>query len=128
MIEGKEAITAKGWPQHNLPISHAVKANGMIYCSGAVPVDPTDLSIIAGDIEIQTDRALKNVKSLLEAGGSSLGHVVKVTVFLRDKKDFEGMNKVFGRYFSENQPARITVQADFMIDVGIEIDVIALAG
>lgn len=123
----KEIIRTERAPIPKVPISQAVKAGGMVYCSGFVPVDPPTGKLVDGDIEVQTDRVFQNLKAVLEAAGSSLDKVVKATVFLTDKKDFAGMNKVFGRYFPKDPPARSTVQAELMIDAKVEIELIAIA-
>jgi 2-iminobutanoate/2-iminopropanoate deaminase len=123
----KEIVRTERAPISKLPISQAVKAGGMVYCSGFLAVDPTTGKLVEGDIEVQTDRVFQSLKSVLEAAGSSLDKVVKTTVFLTDKKDFSGMNKVFGRYFPKDPPARSTVQAELMIDAKVEIELIAIA-
>ena len=123
----KEIVRTDRAPIPKVPISQAVKAAGMVYCSGFVPADPGSGKLVDGDIEVQTDRVLQNLKAVLEAAGSSLEKVVKTTVFLADRKDFAGMNKVFGRYFPNDPPARSTVEARLMIDARVEIEAIALA-
>lgn len=122
----KEVIRTTGAPSPSVPISQAVKANGMVYCSGFIAVDPSTGSIVEGDIEIQTERVLENLKAVLEAAGSSLDRVVKVTVFLKDKRDFTGMNRVYARYFPVDPPARSTVEASLMVDAKVEIELIAI--
>lgn len=123
----KEIIRTERAPIPKVPISQAVKAGGMVYCSGFVPTDPATGKLVDGDIEVQTDRVFQNLKAVLEAAGSSLEKVVKATVFLTDKKDFAGMNKVFGRYFPKDPPARSTIQAELMIEARVEIELTALA-
>jgi 2-iminobutanoate/2-iminopropanoate deaminase len=123
----KEIIRTERAPIPKVPISQAVKAGGMVYCSGFVPTDPATGKLVDGDIEVQTDRVFQNLKAVLEAAGSSLEKVVKATVFLTDKKDFAGMNKVFGRYFPRDPPARSTIQAELMIEARVEIELTALA-
>lgn len=111
------------------PYSQAVLANGFTFLSGQIPLDPATNQLVEGDVTVQTERVLENLKAVLEAGGSSLGKVVKTTVFLRDMADFPRMNEVYARYFAVNPPARSTVQAARLPrDVSIEIDAIALAG
>ena len=108
------------------PYSQAVVHNGMAFLSGQVPFDPATGELVTGDIAAQTERVLTNVKNLLEAAGCSLASVVKTTVFLKDMGNFAQMNEVYGRYFSENPPARSTVEAARLPrDVGIEIECIA---
>ncbi|MCI0403265.1 MAG: RidA family protein [Acidobacteria bacterium] len=110
------------------PYSQAVKANGLLFLSGQIALDPASGQVVEGDVPAQTERVLENLKAVLEAGGSSLGQVVKTTVFLADMSDFAAMNEVYGRYFAQEPPARSTVQAAGLPrGVKLEIDVIALA-
>ena len=127
MATGKEIIRTGRAPIPRIPISQAVKAGGMVYCSGFVPADPATGKLVEGDITAQTDRVLQNLKAVLEAAGSSMDRVVKTTVFLADRNDFAGMNKVFGQYFPKDPPARSTIEARLMIDARVEIELIALA-
>ncbi len=126
MGESKKIIRTTHAPVPDVPISQAVVGGGMVYCSGFVPEDIQG-RLVGGDIEVQTDRVFQNLKAVLEAAGSSLQKVVKVTVFLADKKDFAGMNKVFGRYFPEDPPARSTVQVGLLVDARVEIELVAVA-
>ncbi len=122
----KQIIHTDSAPKAIGPYSQAVRIGNFIYASGQVPFDPTTMTIVEGDIAVQTDRVLKNVTAILEAAGGSLANVVKTTVFLKDMNDFQAMNEVYGRYFSENPPARSTVEvARLPRDVGVEIEVIA---
>ena len=123
----KEIIRTDAAPISKSPLSQAVKAGGMVYCSGFVPVDPVAGKLVEGDIEAQTDRVLKDLKAVLEAAGTSLEKVVKTTVFLADRKDFAGMNRIYSQYFPKDPPARSTVQALLMVDAKVEIEVIAIA-
>ncbi len=110
------------------PYSQAVKWNGLAFLSGQIPLDPATNTIIEGDIAAQTARVLENLKAVLAACGSSLGHVLKTTVYLKDMAEFPRMNEVYGRYFTDNPPARSTVEvARLPRDVRVEIDVIAIA-
>ena len=110
------------------PYSQAIRAQGLIFTSGQVPIDPTTQQVIAGDVSAQTDRALKNLAAILEASGSSLEKVLRCTVFLKNMGDFVAMNEVYGRYFKQAAPARSTVEvARLPKDVLVEIDAIALA-
>lgn len=110
------------------PYSQAVKANGMLFLSGQIALDPASGQVVAGDIRAQTERVLENLKAVLEAGGSSLAQVLKTTVFLADMADFAAMNEVYARYFAQEPPARSTIQAAGLPrSVKVEIDVIALA-
>jgi len=123
----REVISTKNAPQAIGPYSQAIKANGFIFCSGQVALDPINQQVIAGDVTAQTDRVLRNLSEILEAAGSGLGKVVKSTVFLKNMSDFPAMNAVYGKYFGSAPPARSTVEvARLPKDVLVEIDVIAL--
>lgn len=124
----KEIISTERGPKAIGPYSQAIRANGFIFISGQVPFDPATGQLIEGDIAQQTARVLDNLKAIVEAAGSSLDHAVKTSVFLKDMGEFAAMNEVYSRYFSENPPARSTVEvARLPRDVRVEIDLIALA-
>jgi len=124
----REIISTKDAPQAIGPYSQAVKANGLIFTSGQIAIDPATQQVITGDVAAQTDRVLRNLSEILEAAGSGLGKVVRCTVFLKNMSDFAAMNEVYGKYFSTAPPARSTVEvARLPKDVLVEIDVIALA-
>jgi len=123
----REVISTKDAPQAIGPYSQAVKANGFIFTSGQIAIDPATQQVIAGDVSAQTDRVLRNLSEILEAAGSGLGKVVRATVFLKNMGDFSAMNTVYGKYFSSAPPARSTVEvARLPKDTLVEIDVIAL--
>ncbi len=110
------------------PYSQAIKANGLVFLSGQIPLDPATQQLIAGDVAAQTERVLQNITGILTAAGSSLAQVVKTTVFLKSMNDFAAMNEVYARHFTAEPPARSTVEvARLPKDVLVEIDVIALA-
>jgi len=124
----KEIITTTKAPKAIGPYSQAVRANGFIFISGQIPIDPATDELLCGDIGQQTTRVLENLKAILEAAGSSLDRAVKVSVFLKDMGEFGAMNAVYAKYFPANPPARATVQvARLPKDVGVEIDIVALA-
>jgi len=109
------------------PYSQAIKANGLVFASGQIPLDPSTMQIVEGGIREQTERVLNNLKAVLEAAGTGLDRVVKTTVFLADLNDFVEMNDTYGRFFTETPPARSTVEVSRLPrDVRVEIDVIAL--
>ena len=93
------------------PYSQAIVADGWVFCSGQIPLDPDTMELVGGTIDEQTDRALSNLSEVLQAAGSSLQHVVKTTVFLADMNNFAAMNKVYEQHFGEHRPARAAVQA-----------------
>jgi 2-iminobutanoate/2-iminopropanoate deaminase len=124
----RDVISTKDAPQAIGPYSQAIRANGFVFVSGQVAIDPATQQVIAGGVAEQTDRVLKNLTAILTAAGSSLEKVVRSTVFLKNMGDFAAMNEVYGRYFSSSPPARSTVEAARLPkDVQVEIDVIALA-
>jgi 2-iminobutanoate/2-iminopropanoate deaminase len=123
----REIISTKDAPQAIGPYSQAVKANGFVFTSGQIAIDPGTQQVITGDVAAQTDRVLRNLSEILEAAGSGLGKVVRATVYLKNMSDFAPMNAVYGKYFSTTPPARSTVEvARLPKDVLVEIDVIAL--
>jgi len=123
----REVVSTKDAPQAIGPYSQAVKANGFVFTSGQIAIDPSTQQVVAGDVGAQTDRVLRNVSEILEAAGSGLGKVVRSTVFLKNMNDFAAMNQIYGKYFSSAPPARSTVEvARLPKDVLVEIDVIAL--
>jgi len=123
----REIISTKDAPQAIGPYSQAIKANGFVFTSGQIAIDPSTQQVITGDIAAQTERVLRNLSEILEAAGSGLGKVVRCTVFLKNMSDFGAMNVVYSKYFSTAPPARATVEvARLPKDVLVEIDVIAL--
>lgn len=123
----RDVIATKEAPQAIGPYSQAIRANGFVFVSGQVAIDPSTQQVINGDVAAQTDRVLKNLSSILKAAGTGLEKVVRSTVFLKNMSDFATMNEVYGRYFSTAPPARSTVEvARLPKDVLVEIDVIAL--
>jgi 2-iminobutanoate/2-iminopropanoate deaminase len=122
----RDVILTDRGPKPIGPYSQAVRANGFLYVSGQVALDPKTGEMAGGDIKQQTERTLENVKGILEAAGSNLQHVVKTTVFLKDMNDFAAMNEVYGKYFTLAPPARSTAQvARLPKDALVEIEVIA---
>lgn len=122
-----EIVSTQNAPGAIGPYSQAIKANGMIFCSGQIPIDPATGEFVEGGVVEQTEQVFKNLIAVLEAGGTSLEGVVKTTVFLADMNDFGAMNEVYGRYFDTNKPARATVQAARLPrDARVEIECIAV--
>jgi len=122
----KKIVSTPGAPKAIGPYSQAVVHDGIVYLSGQIAIDPTTNQLIEGDVVAQTHRVLENLRAVLEAAGSSLGAVLRTTVFLKDMADFPKMNEVYGQYFSTDPPARSTVQAARLPrDVAVEIDAIA---
>ncbi|MFQ5832813.1 MAG: RidA family protein [Candidatus Thorarchaeota archaeon] len=123
----REIVSTDKAPQAIGPYSQGIKAGGLVFCSGQIPSNPDTGELVLGSITEQTHQVLSNLKSVLKAAGTSLGQVVKVTVFLKDMDEFGEMNSEYAKWFPEEPPARAAVQvARLPKDVGIEIEAIAL--
>jgi len=124
----KIVIATKNAPGAIGPYSQGIKANGFIFISGQMPLDPSTGEFAEGGIENQTKQVLLNVKNILEAAGSEIDKVVKTTVFLKDIADFAAMNGVYSEFFKKDSPARSAFQVVALPkDAALEIEVIALA-
>ena len=124
----KDVISTSKAPAALGPYSQAVRWGDLTFVSGQIPIDPATSQVVEGDVAAQTERVLKNLAAILEAAGASLGQVLKTTVYLRDLNDFGKMNEVYARFFSEQPPARATVQvARLPRDVSVEIEAVAAA-
>lgn len=122
-----ESVATDRGPKAIGPYSQAIRANGFIFLSGQIPLDPKTQQVIDGDIAAQTARVLENLKGVVEAAGSSLQRAVKTTVFLADMDDFAAMNEVYARYFVSHPPARSTVEVSRLPkNVRVEIDLVAI--
>lgn len=122
----KKVVSTTMAPQAIGPYSQAIKANGFLFVSGQIPIDPVSGQLAYGGIELQTHQVLKNLAAILEQEGLTFKHVVKTTVFLQDMNDFALVNKVYAEYFRDEPPARACVQvARLPRDVGVEIELIA---
>lgn len=122
----REVVLAPRGPKPIGPYSQAIKSNGFLFVSGQIALDPQSGEFVGSDVRQQTERVMENLKAIVEAGGSSLKHVVKTTVFLKDMNDFSAMNETYARYFSVTPPARSTVQvARLPKDALVEIELIA---
>lgn len=123
----REIVTTEAAPQAIGPYSQAIRIGDFVFTSGQIPIDPQTGAFVEGGIAEQTEQVLRNLAEVLKAAGTSLEAVVKTTVFLADMDDFAAMNEVYGRYFSNEPPARSTVQAARLPrDARVEIDVIAV--
>jgi len=122
----KATVLTERGPKPIGPYSQAIRANGFLYLSGQVALDPRTGEMVGTDIRQQTERVMENVKGILEAAACNLHHVVKTTVFLKDMNDFPAMNEVYAKYFTAAPPARSTVQVSRLPkDALVEIEVIA---
>jgi 2-iminobutanoate/2-iminopropanoate deaminase len=123
----QEIIETKNAPAPIGPYSQAIRANGLVFVSGQIPVQPDTGRVAEGDITVQTHQVMKNLSAVLKAAGSGLDRVVKTTVFLSNLDDFPGFNKIYGEYLGEAKPARATVQvARLPKEVLLEIEAIAV--
>lgn len=116
-------------PQAIGPYSQAIRTDQFVFVSGQIPLDPATGELVGGDVAAQTRRVLQNVQAVLHEAGSSLGRVVKTTVYLADIADFAAMNEVYGTFFDHEPPARSAFQvAALPKGARVEIEVIALLG
>lgn len=124
----REVVTTENAPGAAAPYSQAIVANGFVFTAGQVPLDPTTNKLVeSDDIKVHTRRVLDNIKAVLDAAGTSLENVVKVTVFLADINDFAEMNSAYAEYFPESPPARSAFQvAQLPLGARIEIETIAI--
>jgi 2-iminobutanoate/2-iminopropanoate deaminase len=121
-----EEIIVKGAPKAIGPYCHAMKVQGLLFCSGQTPLDPETMNIVGGTIEEQTTRVLKNLSIVLAEEKLTLKDVVKTTVYLKSMDDFEGMNKVYERIFDGHKPSRTTISIkQNPLDALVEIECIA---
>jgi 2-iminobutanoate/2-iminopropanoate deaminase len=123
-----ETVNTDKAPRPVGPYSQAVRAGGVIFVSGQIPLDPVTGEVAANDIAAQTRRAVENLKAILEEAGSGLDKVVKTTLYLKDLRDFARCNEIYAEYFGESKPARSTIEAAALPKgVLLEIDAVALA-
>ena len=126
-MSSARSITAPDAPAPIGPYSHAVAANGFLFCSGQTPTDPATDELVQGDIADQTTQVMKNIGTVLKAGGLDYDDVVKTTIFLAEMSDFAVVNDVYGKYFTATKPARSTVAVKTLPKhCSVEIEVIAL--
>jgi len=125
----RQVIRATNAPQPIGPYSQAIMVDGFLFVSGQGATDPASGRLAGRDIQTQTRQTLTNVRNIVEASGLSMRDLVKVSVYLKNMKDFKGMNEVYKSFFPDAPPARTTVQAELPLqDMLIEIDVIAHRG
>ena len=109
------------------PYSQAVKANGFVFTSGQIAIDPATNTVLEGDIKVQAKRVMENLKVVLEAAGTDFNHVVKSVCFLADMGDFAAFNEIYGSYFTETKPARSCVAVKTLPkNVIVEVELIAV--
>lgn len=124
----REIIMSDNAPAPIGPYSQAIRANGFVFVSGQIPLDPVTGNIVQGGVAEQTHQVLKNLRVVFEAAGSGLQEVVKTTIFLTNLDDFQKINQIYAEYFGEAKPARSTVQVSRLPrEALIEIEAVALA-
>jgi len=122
----KTIVKPAGSPAAVGPYNQGVRVGELLFCAGQIPIDPATGNLAGGDIKLQTQRVLENVKAILDDQKLAFGNVVKSTVFLANLADFAGMNEVYAKYFTADFPARSTIQvAALPKGAGVEIEVIA---
>jgi 2-iminobutanoate/2-iminopropanoate deaminase len=126
----REPVTAPGAPAAVGPYVHAVRAGGLLFCSGQVPLDPETGELVAGPIGEQAARCLRNLQAVCEAAGAGLADAVRITVYLTDMGDFAAVNEAYGAFFTDDPPARVAIGvAALPLGAAVEMDaVVALPG
>ncbi|KAF9056068.1 Endoribonuclease L-PSP/chorismate mutase-like protein [Panaeolus papilionaceus] len=124
--ESLNKVSTSAAPAAIGPYSQAIKVGDLLFCSGCIPLNPATMEVVEGGVQAQTKQALKNLKSVVEAGGSELGKVAKTTVFLKDMNDFAAVNAIYADFFGNHAPARSAVEvARLPKDVLVEVECIA---
>ncbi|MFL5847271.1 MAG: Rid family detoxifying hydrolase [Solirubrobacteraceae bacterium] len=130
MSHHREIVTAEGAPEALGPYSHAVKSNGLLFCSGQIPIDPATGELVEGEARIQARQCLVNLQTVCEAAGAELADAVRTTVWLRDMGAWGGVNEVYAEFFESDPPARVAIAvAALPKGADVEIDaIVALPG
>jgi 2-iminobutanoate/2-iminopropanoate deaminase len=124
-----DVISSPAAPAAIGPYSQAIRAGNLLFCSGQIPLDPKTMQMVGATAAEQADQVLTNLAAVLTAGGASMGHVVRTTIFLASMSDFAAVNEVYGKHFGAHKPARATVAVkELPKGALVEIDCIALAG
>ena len=124
----KKIISTSEAPAAIGPYSQAMRSGNFLFCSGQIPLDPKSGQIVSGDIATQTRRVLDNIGAVLKAEGLTFENIVKTTIFLTDLTDFQTVNEIYGSYFTQQPPARSTVQVSALPKgANVEIEVTAVA-
>jgi 2-iminobutanoate/2-iminopropanoate deaminase len=121
----KRVISTPAAPAAIGPYSQAIAVDNLLFTAGQIALDPATMTVVQGDVAVQTEQVMKNLAAVCAAAGSSLQDVVKTTVFLQEMSDFQAMNEVYARHFGDNRPARSTVAVRGLPrDVRVEIEAI----
>jgi 2-iminobutanoate/2-iminopropanoate deaminase len=125
-MPSKQIIKPAQSPAAVGPYNHAVRIGDLLFCAGQIPIEPATGNLVNGDIKVQTERVLQNVKAILDDQKLTFSNVVKSTVFLTNLADFAGMNEIYAKHFTSDFPARSTIQvAALPKGSSVEIEVIA---
>ena len=125
--QNKEIIKTDKAPVPIAPYSQGIKANGFLFVSGQIGLNPVNRKLVEGGIEAETTQIMENIKAVLSAGGATMEDIVSTTVYLKNINDFQKMNEIYGRYFTGNFPTRSTVGVSSLAGgANIEITVTAL--
>ena len=122
-----ESVVADGLPAPIGPYSPGVTLDRLVFVSGQGATDPDTGELAGADVETQTRQVFRNIQAILEAAGTDLSHVLRCGVFLVDLRDFEAMNRVYAEVFGNHRPARTTVQVASLPDVGLRVEIDAIA-
>ena len=123
---GKKIIATSKAPAAIGPYSQAIRIGDFLYTSGQISLDPETMEMITGDIEVETEKVLKNIEAILKADGLNLNNIIRTTVYLTDLSEFARMNQVYEKFFADTKPARACVQvAALPKGAKIEIDAVA---
>ena len=125
MSHHRQTVTASGAPEAAGPYSHAIKSNGLVFCSGQTPIDPATGQLVEGSIGDQARRCLDNLSVVAAAAGASLEDAVRMTIYVTDISVFRDVNEAYGGYFPSDPPARTTIGvASLPLGAEVEIDAI----
>ena len=125
MSHHRQTVTASGAPEAAGPYSHAIKSNGLVFCSGQTPIDPATGQLVEGSIGDQTRRCLDNLAVVAAAAGAQLSDAVRVGIYVTDISTFKDVNEAYGSYFPSEPPARTTIGvAALPLGAEVEIDAI----
>jgi len=123
----KKVISTPNAPAAIGPYSQSIEANGLLFVSGQIPINPATGKVVEGDITVETTQVMENIKAILEAAGYSFSNVVKSTCLLSEMSNFKGMNEVYAKYYPENAPARAAFAVkELPLGVLVEIETIAV--
>lgn len=129
-MANKELVTSASAPSAIGPYSQAIRANGIVYTSGVIPLDPSTMEIVGSSIEEQTERVMQSLAALLGDAGSDMSRVIKTTCFLTNLGEFQAFNEIYAKYFAEESaPARSTVEVSALPKGAmVEVEAVALEG